>query len=42
MKSLMHGTSHYLDIGKNKEVREISNPLIYLVVPTGIEPVFSA
>ena len=38
----MHGTSHYMDTEKNKEVREVSNPLILLVIPTGLEPAFSA
>ena len=42
MRGLMYSTSHYMDTEQKKEIREISNPLIQLVIPTGVEPVFSA
>ncbi len=38
----MYRTSHYMDTEQKKEIRKISNPLILLVIPTGVEPVFSA
>ena len=42
MKGLMQGTSHYMDIEKKEEMREISNPLKLLASPRGFEPLLPA
>ena len=42
MRGFMYTTGHYVDTHKKKGMREIPNPLILLVVPRGIEPLFSA